>query len=240
MDHPLFKPRNFIEGREAAVGSCNGLTVEERWQHETPAFAKAIAALLEPRDRLVLDYGCGVGRVAKRLLALRPHLTVIGVDASEQQRKNALAFVNETNFIVYAPEELHQTVDLAFSVYVFQHIPAIEIREALHRIHHFLRPDGYFVHCSAKARMAIRFDQPTFLNDGCLGVDLDLEVERFFEPVRDLFDESQLAGNPVLDRMINAAGRTEENKYIAHPAKVYRRKAISGPLFNIPYPKKPK
>jgi 2-polyprenyl-3-methyl-5-hydroxy-6-metoxy-1,4-benzoquinol methylase len=56
-------------------------STEERWQVETPYVADLIGHALptiRPGD-LLLDYGCGVGRIAKELIA-RHRCRVVGVD----------------------------------------------------------------------------------------------------------------------------------------------------------------
>lgn len=234
MEHQLFKPQTFEQGRDTVVGSCNGFQMAERWEKETPDFADAIIAQLDPLDQIVLDYGCGVGRIAKALLERRPDLTLLGVDDSPVQLGHATSYVNSASFIPFQPRELNRRVDLAYCVYVLQHIPAIEVREALQRIHTCLRPGGLFIYCSSVARMAIRFDTLGFLDDRFLGIDLEREVLRYFEPVDDLFPVETLQRNPVLRRMI-LGGTDGRHDFLPHPATIYRRRDITGPLFNAPF-----
>jgi ADP-heptose:LPS heptosyltransferase len=163
--HPLFKPKNMDEGIEAVVGSCNGLSAKERWAFETPAFAQAILKHTTAPHPVVLDYGCGVGRLAKGILAAHATATVIGVDESVEALALAREYVNDPRFSTLSPYELSHGVDLAYCVYVLQHVPAIQIRDVLQRIHHHLRDDGAFVYCSSDYRMAIRFDRPGFEDD---------------------------------------------------------------------------
>ncbi len=227
LGHKLFKPATFEEGMETVVGACNGMTREERWKQETPAFAQEILRLLPPEATTILDYGCGVGRVAKEILKQNALVKVIGVDDSEQEMALAREYVNAARFTTKKPHELNEPIDLAYCVYVFQHLPAVEIREVLQRIHHHLRDDGYFIYCSSDYRMAIRFDQPGFEDDRRLGVNLRREINRYFVPYRDLFSSETLAATPALKRMIEGG-----NGGLAHPALVFRKRLQPGPLFN--------
>ncbi|HUS87967.1 MAG TPA: methyltransferase domain-containing protein, partial [Desulfosporosinus sp.] len=105
MEHKLFKPKGFQEGKHAVVGDCNGIPMEERWEAETPAFAKEIVKNC-PEGGRILDYGCGVGRLAKAVLELRPDVHVVGVDASNEMIKQAIEYVNTDGFACCRPEEL--------------------------------------------------------------------------------------------------------------------------------------
>jgi cyclopropane fatty-acyl-phospholipid synthase-like methyltransferase len=57
---------------------------DKRWKTETPYAADLIGQYLTiDRDSLLLDYGCGIGRMAKELIA-RYGCRVIGTDISPQ------------------------------------------------------------------------------------------------------------------------------------------------------------
>lgn len=101
-----------------------------------------------------------------------------------------------SRFIAGRPNEFHDRIDLAYCIYVFQHIPAIEIREVLQRIHYYLQDDGVFVYCSSDYRMAIRFDLPGFEDDSRLG------------------SESQAGDQERGDEEIAPRPRTRKSKHI--------------------------
>src|SRR3990167_4383848 len=131
MNHiQRFKVKNFSEGIESVVGQCNNHSGEERFRVETPIFAKAILSHVTPEDKLILDYGCGIGRLAKEVLKQDKSIRVIGVDASPDERRLANEYVNNARFECKEPEDLDEQVDLIYCIYVFQHIPAIELRDA--------------------------------------------------------------------------------------------------------------
>ena len=228
MQHDLFRAKNLEEGIHNTVGDCNGIPARERWDKETPVFAREILkhAKSEP-GFTILDYGTGVGRLAKEILKQDPHVTVIGLDASSHQLAIAKEYVNDSRFIPVLPHELKQKVDLVYCIYCLQHVPSIELRDVLARIHTFLRPDGLLLYASSDYRMAIRFDGGGFFDDRFLGVNIREEISRLFDDQGDLF-ERNTALEPVVEKMVWGE--------LPHPAKVYRRKEIIGPLFNATLP----
>ena len=219
----------------SSVGECNGVSSEDRWNKETPLFAKAIASVIGPEEKVIAEFGCGVGRIAKAVLEERRDIELIGLDDSQSQLETALAYVNDERFETLLSRELARTVDLAYCVYVLQHIPAVDLREALQRIHHWLKPGGCFIACTSEVRLAVCFDRPRFFDDRFLGVNIQREIERFFEPIRPLFDEATVASSEILQRLIlgpKAPGG--KSSYIPHHAWVFKRREITGPLFNVP------
>jgi SAM-dependent methyltransferase len=117
-------------------------STEERWKTETPMLAGLIAAhnKIGP-DTVVLDYGCGIGRMAKELIA-KHGCRVIGVDISPSMRALSVEYVNSDNFFACPSAMLKVLidgglrVDLAISIWVLQHClaPATDIgylRDAL-------------------------------------------------------------------------------------------------------------
>lgn len=225
MKHNLFKPKTLEEAKHSVVGNCNGFTMQERWEKETPEFARAILQYSRNTPGFtILDYGCGVGRLSKEVLKQASAVTVIGLDASPVELERAREYVNDSRFITVLPHELEQKVDLAYCVYVLQHAPAVEIREILARIHNFLKDEGRFVYCSSDYRMAIRFDGGGFFDDRFLGVNLQEEIERMFEYEGELFPSFP---NAVVEKMV-----TGGKDGLPHPAKVYRKRRINS-LFSL-------
>jgi len=221
-DHNLFKAQNFEDGRNQVVGDCNGLTMDERYRLETPLFARAILGTTLPADVNgavnILDYGCGVGRLAKELLKRNSQIKVYGVDASPEMLELAKQNCNSDRFIPVLPHEFLKLpkMDLAYCVYVLQHVPAVELRGIIERIHLSLHSNAPFVFCSSDYRMAIRFDGQGFCDDRFLGVDIRHEIERLFELKHNLFTVVDFANNPVLRTMVQGEGGG-----LAHPASVF-------------------
>jgi len=221
MEHKLFKPRDLNEGKHAVVGDCNSFSMNERYEKETPVFAKKILEKTTAETPYILDYGCGVGRLAKEIMLQNPKVLLWGVDASEEMIKLATENVANPLCKFTKPYELLDAdtkFDLVYLVYVLQHVPAVEIRDILSRIHYVLKDDGKLIYCSSDYRMAIRFDQGGFFDDRFLGVNLREEISRFFDEVEPLFDRETLDANPVVKTMVEGG--------LAHPAFVYKKKAI--------------
>ena len=81
-----------------------GTTTEERWQYETPFLVDEMGRETGLDDRaFVLDYGCGIGRIAKGLIE-RYGCRVIGVDISAGMRELAPRYVASDRFAVCSPE----------------------------------------------------------------------------------------------------------------------------------------
>jgi len=230
MEHNLFKPKTFVEGQNAVVGDCNGISCEQRWKEETPVFAKAIIDNLPKiKNFTILDYGCGVGRLAKEVLTQAiPQTTLIGVDASSEMIKEAMTYVDNTRFYAVLPHQLDEriTFDLVYCIYVLQHVPAIEIRDILERIHRQLSDDGVFVYCSSDYRMAVRYDNGGFFDDSFLGVNLREEISRFFTLVKPLFTSEELEQNPTVRKIVQEA--------LPHPALIFKKKTITNYLKALP------
>lgn len=100
---------------------------EERWRKETPA----IMSMLKNEwslcpGKVIVDYGCGIGRISKELCNLGCH--VIGVDISPEMRKLAVEYVDDINrFLVVSPEQFKDMIsrglqaDYACAIWVLQH-----------------------------------------------------------------------------------------------------------------------
>ena len=236
---PLFHPKSLTEAQHQAVGDCKGLTMQQRWDEETPVFAKAILSWIPDinDDTYIVDYGCGPGRIAKALIdeAIEQmktapggvrSITVLGVDNSPEMLEEAMQYVGVGSnwFVTCEPHEVSvpRQADLVYLVYCLQHMPAIEIRDALQRIWTFLKDDGFLFYCSSENRMAMRSDDGGFFDDRFLGVDLKSELSRFFEEI----------GPAIPDELMNDTVRHMTTGDHAHPATLYRKKVITGHLFN--------
>ena len=102
-------------------------TTEERWARETPyVVAEIERALALDENAVVIDYGCGIGRVAKGLIE-QTGCSVIGVDISSNMRELAVGYVDSERFTTASPEALDARVAAgfrathAYSCWVLQH-----------------------------------------------------------------------------------------------------------------------
>lgn len=131
-------------------------TTDERWAKETPFLAADIAERLTLNaESRVLDYGCGIGRVAKELIE-RSGCRVIGIDASRAMRELAPGYVLSDRFIVWSPEVLEQMlargfqVDCAIALWVIQHVA--DPGQTLRQIEASLPTGGSFYALNQRSR----------------------------------------------------------------------------------------
>lgn len=142
----VFDAPNEAIARQIILTAEFGHSTDRRWEVETPYLAELLASSLGLTDgMIVLDYGCGIGRLAKALIE-RVGCHVIGLDISYNMRLLGAQYVGSPRFTPVSPEAFTAmlakglTCDAAFSVWVLQHCmrPADDI--AL--IHRALRPGG--------------------------------------------------------------------------------------------------
>ena len=126
------------------VTSEPGTTTEERWLRETPYLVEYCGPRLAigPHTH-VLDYGCGVGRVAKGLIE-RYGCRIIGVDFSPSMRLLAPDYVLSERFTVWSVATLDKMIDKGFRadaaicIWVIQH--ALDVQDTVDRLARSLRP----------------------------------------------------------------------------------------------------
>jgi SAM-dependent methyltransferase len=96
----------------------------ERWTIETPYLVRLIMDhVILDRNSLVLDYGCGIRRIAKELIK-QTGCHVIGVDISPTMLGLAYPYVHSDNFSAISQTTfrgLSWNFDLAICVWVLQH-----------------------------------------------------------------------------------------------------------------------
>jgi len=177
-----------------------GTTTEERWRKETPYISELIgrAMKISPRS-VILDYGCGIGRIAKELLALHG-CRVVGVDISPNMRALSVGYVQSERFLACSPEMLDGLIDSgvafdgAISIWVLQHCldPATDID----RIHRALKPksDLFIVN---NIHRAVPTKERGWVNDQ---IDIKSMLSRQFS----LREEGPLAQGAVADSLIDA------------------------------------
>jgi autotransporter strand-loop-strand O-heptosyltransferase len=143
-DAGIFDVGNLDEAQRIILTPENGRTTHERWDSETPYLTSLVAENLKlTASSVVVDYGCGVGRLAKELIS-RHGCRVIGVDISANMRALAERYVGSDKFVACAPEGLDlfgvAFADAALAVWVLQHCPQVE--QDLERIRRSLKTDG--------------------------------------------------------------------------------------------------
>ncbi|MGB9365765.1 MAG: class I SAM-dependent methyltransferase [Xanthobacteraceae bacterium] len=144
--HPAVFHVNDIAQAMAVIMTPEGSTTAERWEIETPYLADLIAQELTiTPDTLLLDYGCGIGRLAYELIQ-RHNCRVVGVDISPSMRALSVVYTRSDRFMSCSHDMLEGLVarglrfDAALSLWVLQHCatPAQDIA----RIRTAIQPDG--------------------------------------------------------------------------------------------------
>lgn len=142
---------------------------EERWERETPYLVEMIGDLLRPqRHGLYLDYGCGIGRLAKPLIE-HFDCRILGVDISERMRALAPTYVGSQSFSVISPHVLHSLADRglradgAMSIWVLQH--CLTPAQDIDLIRSALAPGAGFFVLNMEAR-AVPTKEGAWANDG--------------------------------------------------------------------------
>ncbi len=147
-----YYPQVFDAADEAAARAIiltdegEGADTETRWARETPYLVELVRAHLRlGPESLVLDYGCGIGRMARALLAATG-CRVVGVDISARMRALAAEHVADERFMAVAPAQLDGLVahglraDAALAVWVLQH--CLAPAEDIARLRAALAPGG--------------------------------------------------------------------------------------------------
>jgi len=158
-----------------------GTTTDVRWARETPFLADCIVERFRLTERhVVLDFGCGIGRMAKALIE-RTRCWVIGVDLSVRMRELAPAYVDSPKFAAVSPEMLDLLVarglrvEVALAVWVLQHVARPD--RDIARLAGALAPDGgLFV--ANNVRRAV----PTDAGWAHDGIDVEALLATHFEP----------------------------------------------------------
>ncbi len=159
----VFDVRNIADAK-AIILTPEDSTTEHRWKTETPYLAAMIHEHLELRERhRVLDFGCGIGRVAKELIA-RSGCSVVGVDTSVTMRALAPTHVQSDRFLSCPPGMLGAFSDLhhGIAIWTLQHIP--DVGAAITLIRQHLRSFGKLFVVNNVAR-CLPMDQGPWLDD---------------------------------------------------------------------------
>ncbi|WP_164935721.1 class I SAM-dependent methyltransferase [Bradyrhizobium guangzhouense] len=176
----IFTVRNAVEAK-AIILTAETSTTEARWERETPWTCDLIAAQKQlGAESVVLDYGCGIGRMSKALIE-RHGCRVVGVDISPSMRALSVEYVGSDRFFACSPVMLDLLigqglqVDLAISVWVLQHCltPADDIRA----LRNAVRPGGGLFIVNNVHR-AVPSREQGWINDG---VDIKATLARIFQ-----------------------------------------------------------
>jgi SAM-dependent methyltransferase len=198
---PAYSPRIFkYESLESAktviLTPTPDMTTQERWDYETGQVAGAIGAAMNlgPQSRL-LDYGCGVGRLAKALIE-RFGCRVTGVDISPAMLRHAAGYVASDRFSACQPADLDRElacgppVTGAYACWVLQHCQSPE--EDIARIAVALGPGGLFFVLNSQTRWV-----PTERGWADDGVSVEDLLAAKFDPVERMPVEPLIRSAPL-------------------------------------------
>lgn len=132
-----FNADTLDKAKQLSLLSGTPIPEKVRWDDEVKMLCSTMAReLMLRKGDLILDYGCGVGRLAKELCHLG--CDVVGVDISPSMRRYAMDYVKAPgHFVALSPEELLLLVnkglrcDHACVAWMFQHSPNVQADIAL-------------------------------------------------------------------------------------------------------------
>lgn len=161
----IFNVANLAEARAVILTQEDERSTDQRWETETPYLLDLIAGLDLKPDMTVLDYGCGIGRLAKGMIA-RFGCRVVGVDISQNMRTLASNYVSSDRFMACHPlmlDALGIKADAAIAVWVLQH--CFKPQDDIARIKSALVPSGRLLVVNNTLR-AIPVTEPSWIDDG--------------------------------------------------------------------------
>lgn len=144
----IYDPSRFLRVRsideaKSLILTPNDSTTEKRWATETSYLGDLIGHNMAiHQHHRVLDYGCGIGRMAKEVIG-RTGCYVTGTDFSTSMRALAPMYVDSDRFFSCPPDMLDTVKDFHFclAIWTLQHVaqPAKVISSIRSRLHPYGR-----------------------------------------------------------------------------------------------------
>ncbi|XGC81597.1 class I SAM-dependent methyltransferase [Bdellovibrio bacteriovorus] len=146
----VFIPQSFEHAKDIILSSD---PTGEKWIKETEQTCQAIVKAFKTQGQpineqsLLLDYGCGIGRIAKRLIELTG-CSILGLDISPGMLYYSLPYVNTDRFIpcpqprIKTLSEAGMKADGAVAIWALQH--CLEPNTDLKLISEALKPGSLF------------------------------------------------------------------------------------------------
>lgn len=161
----FFTPTDFADAKRIILGhgineSSNRWEVETNWNKLLFQSKKYIN-----QDSLVLDWGCGIGRLSKMIIDTFG-CRVVGVDINQKMLDCANEFVNDSRFTTILAEDFNRyntnKFTFALSVWALQH--SIHPDQDLESIKDSLITDGiFFIFEEHKPVIPTKGDYPWFI-----------------------------------------------------------------------------
>lgn len=185
----IFDQPDLASARTIVLTPEDGFSTEDRWNDETPWLMQQILSRIDTGG-LIVDYGCGVGRVASALV--EQGASVVGVDISSHMRAHATRQVSDDKrFVAVTPEMMDRLAsaglqaDALMAIWVLQH--CFDMIKEVQRIRRLLKRDGLLMVADMNHR-ALPTNQG-WMHDGqstweCLNQHFTLVQRLPFDPPR--------------------------------------------------------
>lgn len=164
-DPAIFDVGSIEEAVNIILTEDSGVSSHDRWEKETPYLVQLMRGLNITEKSVVLDYGCGIGRLSRALIEAYG-CTVVGVDISANMRAFASHYVGNHHFMACHPSSLDKfgiKFDAALAVWVLQHSARPE--SDVERIAGALKPDARFFVLNEERRF-VPTKEVTWVDDG--------------------------------------------------------------------------
>lgn len=164
----FFTPKDFNDAVNIVL-TQEGCTSEWRWEMETRWNLQMIDTFWNvDENSVVLDYGCGCGRMSKALIDTFG-CRVVGVDINGEMLKHATKYVNNERFTPITVSKALRSIDSntfthAIAIWVLQH--SINIQEEIPFVKKVLKNDGQFFVVENVSKAIPSEERMKFFNDG--------------------------------------------------------------------------
>lgn len=178
----VFDAESFEHGKNIVITPDQD--IPNKFELETARFMDFIDNNLHGylnSSSVVLDYGCGVGRLSKAMID-QYDCKVFGKDISERMLDISKEYVNSRNYICGTEIPLDLKFDLVFSVLVLQHAERPEYD--IQKIRHHLKDNGCFILLNEKYRLVPKgIDNNGYVNWEDDKVDVFKLTKKYFDLV---------------------------------------------------------
>lgn len=180
---------NVDEAVKIILQPMGDLSSKQRWSDEAPALMRIFERFIAP-DTSVLDYGCGIGRLAKPLIQ-KLSCVVVGVDISPNMRALATSLVDSPMFCAMDPAvldflNLEFKFDAAIAVWTLQH--CLDLGKAIEQLRWTVMPGGKLIVVGSHER-CVPVEDGKWADDG-LNVGQMITAKGFKEIERGKLDRS--------------------------------------------------